>query len=145
MKQFLSQISIILSLLVAFASCTSEKPAEKVFLEVTENNLAGKWELVKLNGSALQPGSYVHIEFIRKGSEFIITQNVDSFENGTHESTGRFNIVFEDGYGYVLYGTYNHEEGLWAHAYIVSELTSDSFKMIAKDDPAYVQEFSRLN
>lgn len=57
-------------------------------LEVTNNNIAGTWQLAEWNGAPLAEGSFVYIEFIRKDAKYVMYQNLDSF--GTRKLTGPF-------------------------------------------------------
>lgn len=139
-------ISIITVAMLAFisASCNTEEPVVVEYLDVNVSNIAGSWELVEWNGSALHSGTYVFLDLVRKDKTYIMYHNMDSFVDIPHKTTGRFYIDTDPELGAIIRGEYDHDSGDWAHRYIVLELTADSMKWVAKDDPEYVQIYKRI-
>lgn len=130
----------VFSAVVLAVSCAKEAPVVN-YLEVTPNNIAGEWQLVEWNGTSLNEGTYMYLDLVRKDKKFTIYQNFDSMGRLPHVVTGNFNIVVD--IDAVIKGKYDHDEGLWAHDYIVRDLTKDSMTWIAADDPTFVQKFVR--
>ena len=85
MKRFL-RFAALLSALALLGACDDDMYVTP--LEVTNNNIAGTWQLAEWNGAPLAEGSFVYIEFIRKDAKYVMYQNLDSF--GTRKLTGRF-------------------------------------------------------
>ena len=126
-------------------SCT-EKTVENVeYLDVNANNISGKWELVEWNGSSLTEGTYVYLNIVRNDRTYTMYQNLDSFTNVPHVVTGSYFIEYHPELGAILRGNYDHDSGDWAHRYIVKDLTADQMYWVAKDDPAFVQKFIRVD
>jgi hypothetical protein len=147
----LKSFVVVLATLILAASCSKEEPVIE-YLDVTANNIAGSWKLVKWNGEDLKDGSYFYIDFVRADKLFTIYQNFDSMSDYPHEVTGRFNLENELRYNpdiddvedvSLIHGMYDYDEGFWAHKYEVRKLTSDSMEWVAKDDPTFVQQFVR--
>jgi len=63
MKRFL-RFAALLSALALLGACDDDMYVTP--LEVTNNNIAGTWQLAEWNGAPLAEGSFVYIEFIRK-------------------------------------------------------------------------------
>lgn len=143
MKRIRSIIAVVL-LAFAAAACHKEKPVVVEYLDVNVSNIAGSWELVEWNGSALHPGTYVFLDIVRKDKTYTMYHNMDSFSDIPHKTTGRFYIETDPALGAIIRGEYDHDSGDWAHRYIVLELTADSMKWVAKDDPEYVQIYKRI-
>ena len=108
------------------------------------NNISGSWELVEWNGAPLQQGTYVFLDIVRKDNTYTIYQNVDSFSDMPHTVTGKFFLETDPALGAIIRGNYDHDSGDWAHRYIVLELTKDSMKWVAKDNPEYIQVYKRI-
>ena len=125
------------------ASCTKEKPVVE-YLDVTPNSISGSWELVLLNDSELQEGTYLYLDFVRKDRTFAIYQNFDSMSDYPHVVTGEFNIEMDVELGAIIRGIYDYDEGFWAHEYEVNNLTESSMEWVATDDPSFVQKFKRI-
>ena len=70
-------------------------------------------------------------------------QNLDSFGDIPHETTGEFNILTQQGQS-IIQGKYDHDGGLWAHDYIVSALTATTMTWTAVGEPTNIQKFERL-
>lgn len=83
MKRFL-RFAALLSALALLGACDDDMYVTP--LEVTNNNIAGTWQLAEWNGAPLAEGSFVYIEFIRKDAKYVMYQNLDSF--GTRKLTG---------------------------------------------------------
>lgn len=82
MKRFL-RFAALLSALALLGACDDDMYVTP--LEVTNNNIAGTWQLAEWNGAPLAEGSFVYIEFIRKDAKYVMYQNLDSF--GTRKLT----------------------------------------------------------
>ena len=100
---------------------------------------------MKLNGNALEEGTFMNIELVRNDETFTIVQNFDSFQDIPHTVTGRYSLTIEVERGAVIDGVYDHDAGFWSHRYVISDLTVDSMVWTAYDSPEYVQEFRRID
>ncbi len=139
------KILITAALTALMVSCT-EKPVETIeYLDVNANNISGKWELVQWNGSSLTEGTYVYLDIIRNDRTYTMYQNMDSFTNVPHVVTGSYYIEYDSELGAIIRGNYDHDSGDWAHRYIVKDLTADQMYWVAKDDPAFIQKFIRVD
>ena len=127
--------------------CQKETAEPKdMYLEVTPNNLAGKWQLVEFNGEPLIGGTYFYIEFVRKDRKFTIWQNFDSISSNAHESTGTYNILEDIELGAIIVGKYEYNASQWSHKYEVNDLTSDSMTwVVAYEEKVHVQKFVRVD
>ena len=119
------------------------QPQEE-YLDVNANNISGSWELVEWNGAALASGTYVFIDIVRNDRTYTMYQNVDSFGNVPHVVTGSYFLETDPELGAIIRGNYDHDSGDWAHRYIVKELTAEKMTWVAKDDPGFIQKFSRV-
>ena len=137
--------SLITAAVVALSciACVNDEPVVIEYLEVNANNLSGSWELVEWNGAPLQQGTYVFLNIVRKDNTYTMYQNVDSFSDMPHTVTGKFFLETDPALGAIIRGNYDHDSGEWAHRYIVLELTKDSMKWVAKDNPDYVQIYKK--
>ena len=141
----LKSILAMLAFAVLAIACQKEQSGTQVeYLDVTPNNISGKWKLVEWNGEPLAGGTYFYIEFVRKDRTFTIWQNFDSMGQMPHEVTGEYNVI-KDYQGSYLRGMYDNAEGYWAHDYYVLDLTATSMTMVALDDETFVQKFIRVN
>ena len=140
MKVFKS-ISVMFAALILAVACDKENAPVIEYLDVTPNNIAGEWKLVEWNGSPLDSNTYFYVEFIRKDLEFVIYQNFDSIGELPHKVEG--NYAIENELGAVIIGKYKYDGGFWSHDYEVKNLTKDSMKWVAVDEPSFVQKFER--
>ena len=139
------KIFITAALALIMASCT-EKPVETIeYLEVNAHNISGKWELVQWNGSSLAEGTYIYLDIVRNDKTYTMYQNMDSFTNVPHVVTGSYTIYTDPELGAIIRGSYDHDNGEWAHRYIVKSLTANEMVWIAKDDATYVQTYVRVD
>ena len=113
-------------------------------LEVNTNNISGKWELVEWNGAPMAEGTYVYMD-IERGKTYTMYQNMDSFTNIPHVITGSYNLATDPELGAVIRGSYDHDNGDWAHRYIIKDLYANEMLWVAKDDPAFTQKFRRVS
>ena len=144
MKKILTFISIIA---MAFASMSCEKEQHDIQpepLEVNTNNISGKWELVEWNGAPMAEGTYVYMD-IERGKTYTMYQNLDSFSNIPHVITGSYNLATDPELGAIIRGSYDHDNGDWAHRYIIKDLYENEMYWVAKDDPAFTQKFRRVS
>lgn len=140
-KKLLAVAAVVLSAV----SCRPDDHVPAVeYLEVNANNISGSWELVEWNGSPLQSGTYVFVNFVRNDRTYQMWQNLDSFQNVPHKVTGSFFLETDPEYGAIIRGNYDHDSGDWAHRYIIKDLTKDSMVWVAKDDSEYVQKYHRV-
>lgn len=114
-------------------------------LEVNAHNLSGKWMLEAWNDVLLEEGTYVYLDIVRDDRTYTIYQNLDSFSNVPHVITGSYHIDVDPELGAVIRGNYDHDNGDWAHRYIVTSLTEKTMAWTAKDDPEYTQYFKRVD
>jgi hypothetical protein len=113
-------------------------------LEVNTNNISGKWELVEWNGAPMAEGTYVYME-IERGKTYTMYQNLDSFSNIPHVITGSYNLATDPELGAIIRGSYDHDNGDWAHRYIIRDLYENEMLWVAKDDPSFTQKFRRVS
>lgn len=113
-------------------------------LEVNTNNISGKWELVEWNGAPMAEGTYVYMD-IERGKTYTMYQNLDSFTNIPHVITGSYNLATDPELGAVIRGSYDHDNGDWAHRYIIKDLYENEMLWVAKDDPSFTQKFRRVS
>lgn len=139
-------LMLLASVVLTFAvSCEKHDAEPQIeYLEVNANNLSGQWELTEWNGAPLKEGTYVYLDIIRKDKKYVMYQNLDSYADVPHTVTGSFNIDTDPMLGAVIRGNYDHDSGDWAHRYIVKELTKESMLWIAKDNPEFVQRYTRI-
>ena len=112
-------------------------------LEVNTNNISGKWELVEWNGAPMAEGTYVYMD-IERGKTYTMYQNLDSFKNIPHVITGSYNLAADPELGAIIRGSYDHDNGDWAHRYIIKDLYENEMLWVAKDNPAFTQKFARI-
>lgn len=113
-------------------------------LEVNTNNISGKWELVEWNGAPMAEGTYVYMD-IERGKTYTMYQNLDSFTNIPHVITGSYNLATDPELGAIIRGSYDHDNGDWAHRYIIKALYENEMLWVAKDAPAFTQKFRRVS
>jgi hypothetical protein len=113
-------------------------------LEVNTNNISGKWELVEWNGAPMAEGTYVYME-IERGKTYTMYQNLDSFSNIPHVITGSYNLATDPELGAIIRGSYDHDNGDWAHRYIIRDLYDNEMLWVAKDHPSFTQKFRRVS
>ena len=112
-------------------------------LEVNTNNISGKWELVEWNGAPMAEGTYVYMD-LERGKTYTMYQNLDSFSNIPHVITGSYNLATDPELGAIIRGSYDHDNGDWAHRYIIKDLYENEMLWVAKDNPAFTQKFARI-
>ena len=128
-------------------SCEKEDsrlPVEEQ-LEVTANNISGKWELVSWNGKKLADGTYVYLDIVRNDKTYTMYQNMDSFTNVPHVLTGSYHLSTDVELGAIIRGTYDHDSGEWSHRYIIQSLTANEMFWVATDDLSFSQKFVRVD
>jgi hypothetical protein len=138
----------VLMLAVCLASSCDKNgldDTQEVYLEVNANNISGKWELVEANGSALVEGMFVYLEIVRNDRTFTLYQNHNGFVDDARIMTGSYNLDTDPELGAIIRGVYDHDSGDWDHRYIIKDLTATKMTWIAKDDPSYIQVFSRID
>ena len=136
----LSAVAAIVSV-----SCGQVDPDTKEqTLEVTAHNISGKWMLETWNNVQLEEGTYVYLDIVRNDRTYTMYQNFDSFSNAPHIITGSYHIDTDPELGAIIRGNYDHDSGDWAHRYIVTSLTADDMVWTAKDDPEYIQHYTRV-
>ena len=113
-------------------------------LEVNTNNISGKWELVEWHGAHMAEGTYVYMD-IERGKTYTMYQNLDSFSDIPHVITGSYNLATDPELGAIIRGSYDHDNGDWAHRYIIKDLYENEMLWVAKDDPAFTQKFCRVS
>ena len=143
MKKILILISIIV---LSAVSCEKHTlPEEPQQLEVNAHNISGQWTLVEWNGMHMAEGTYVYLDIVRNDKTYTMYQNMDSFTNVPHVVTGSYTIYTDPELGAIIRGSYDHDNGEWAHRYIVKSLTANEMVWIAKDDATYVQTYVRAD
>ena len=135
--------------LLAFAALSCDKndlsePVEEL-LEVNANNLSGKWQLSEWDGNVLAEGTYVYLDIVRNGQTYTMYQNMDSFSNVPHVITGKYTLFTDPEMGTIIRGSYDHDNGEWAHRYMIQSLTADEMFWVATDDLSFSQKFVRVD
>ena len=143
MNRFKTLLTVLSVMLISVA-CEEDKAPAVEYLDVNANNISGSWELVEWDGSAVQPGTYVFINFVRNDKTFQMWQNLDSFQNVPHKVTGRYFLETDPEAGAIIRGMYDYDSGDWAHRYIIKDLTVDSMTWVAKDNHEYIQKFQKV-
>lgn len=144
----MKRILNLMMLLAAFAAVSCELVDDggdqELFLEVNANNISGQWELMQWNDAFLNEGTYVFIDIVRNDRTYTMYQNIDSFKDVPHKVTGSYYLEVDPAVGAVIRGNYDHDSGDWAHRYIITDLTNSKMTWTAKDDPTFVQIWSRV-
>ncbi len=143
MKRLLKIVLLLCSVFVW--ACNDDSQPVEPSLNVTANNLAGTWRLATWHDEPLAEGSFVYIEFVRKGQTFKLYQNLDSFRPVM--KSGRFSITTDEKLGAaVLSGDYDHSlNATWAHRYVVRDLTKTSMTWIVTTDEDDVTVYERCD
>ena len=139
MKNWLKLMALALVSLAA-VSCNEPDLAPTLKLDVTPNNIAGEWKLVKFEGAALADGSYVYLDIKRKNREFVEFQNVNNPYGIAR--TGAYNIYTDEMHGAVIRGEYDYSVGPWAYRYKV-QLYRDTMIWTALNDESVVCVYER--
>ncbi len=124
-----------------FVACDEPIDTTVPTLKVTPYNLDGSWKLESLSGNQLASGTYVYL-VLDSRSTFEIYDNTSSMYPTLF--TGKFELEEDWRVGDVISGTYDYEQGAWAHQYVVTDLYKESMVWTAKDDSTYVQKFVRV-
>ena len=146
----MNKITKLLTLaLLAFAALSCDKndlsePVEEL-LEVNANNLSGKWQLFEWDGNFLAEGTYVYLDIVRNGQTYTMYQNMDSFSNVPHVIIGKYTLTTDPELGTIIRGSYDHDNGEWAHRYMIQSLTADEMFWVATDDLSFSQKFVRVD
>ena len=135
-------------LLASFAAVSCELVDDggdqELLLEVNANNISGQWQLILWNDASLNEGTYVYIDIVRNDRTYTMYQNIDSFKDVPHKVTGSYYLEIDPAVGALIRGNYDHDSGDWAHRYIITDLTNSKMTWTAKDDPTFVQIWSRV-
>ena len=135
--------------LSAFAAVSCELVEDggiqEPLLEVNANNISGQWQLKQWNENTLNDDTYVYIDIVRNDRTYTMYQNIDSFKDVPHKVTGSYYIEVDPAIGAVIRGNYDHDSGDWAHRYIITDLSRTKMVWTAKDDPAFVQIWNRVD
>lgn len=143
----ITKILVLVFMAVASMACNKiDDPQDngREPLEINTNNISGKWELVEWNGAPMAEGTYVYMD-IERGKTYTMYQNLDSFTNIPHVITGSYNLATDPELGAVIRGSYDHDNGDWAHRYIIKDLYENEMLWVAKDDPSFTQKFRRVS
>ena len=143
----ITKILALAFMAVASMACNKiDDPQDKAPepLEVNTNNISGKWELVEWNGAPMAEGTYVYMD-IERGKTYTMYQNLDSFSNIPHVITGSYNLATDPELGAIIRGSYDHDNGDWAHRYIIKDLYENEMLWVAKDDASFTQKFRRVS
>ena len=143
----LKSILAMFAVAILAIACQKEPSGPQVeYLDVTPNNISGKWQLVEWDGQPLSEGTYFYIEIVRKDRKYTIWQNFDSIQENAHEVTGVYNIETDVELGAIIRGKYDFDGGLWAYDYEVNDLTSNSMTWVAIDNnDSFTQKFVRVS
>lgn len=147
MNGFKRYFAFFLVAAVTAVSCNKNdlsEPQEEQ-LEVNANNISGKWMLVEWNNAPLVEGTYVYLEILRNEKTYTLYQNLDSFAGVPHVITGSYYLYNDVESGAVIRGNYDYDRGDWSDRYVISSLTATKMVWTGKNDPSFVQEFSRVD
>ena len=145
MKKILTLISVIA---LAFAASSCEKVDDNPQpqqLEVNAHNISGQWQLLEWNGDNLAEGTYVYLDIVRNDKTYTMYQNMDSFTNVPHVITGSYFLSTDVELGAIIRGSYDHDNGEWAHRYNIISLTANEMFWVATDDLTFSQKFVRVD
>ena len=145
MKKILTLISVIA---LAFAASSCEKVDDNPQpqqLEVNAHNISGQWQLLEWNGEYLAEGTYVYLDIVRNDKTYTMYQNMDSFTNVPHVITGSYFLSTDVELGAIIRGSYDHDNGEWAHRYNIISLTANEMFWVATDDLTFSQKFVRVD
>ena len=145
MKKILTLISVIA---LAFAASSCEKVDDNPQpqqLEVNAHNISGQWQLLEWNGDNLAEGTYVYLDIVRNDTTYTMYQNMDSFTNVPHVITGSYFLSTDVELGAIIRGSYDHDNGEWAHRYNIISLTANEMFWVATDDLSFSQKFVRVD
>ena len=145
MKKILTLISVIA---LAFAASSCEKVDDNPQpqqLEVNAHNISGQWQLLEWNGEYLAEGTYVYLDIVRNDKTYTMYQNMDSFTNVPHVITGSYFLSTDVELGAIIRGSYDHDNGEWAHRYNIISLTANEMIWVATDDLTFSQKFVRVD
>ena len=144
MNRFLNGISAVIAVLCActFISCDGKEDIPVIeYKDVTANNLRGEWEQVSINGEPMKEGTFFHITFITKDTEYVIEHNLSSSSSSSYIEKGVFGIETDDN-GALIRGI-NVVFQNWSQKYYVRDLTDSSMKWVGKTD-GEVKIFRRI-
>ena len=119
------------------------EPAEEV-LDVTANNIRGKWQLVEVNGAELNDATYMYLD-INRDYTYTMYQNMDSFSDIPRELTGRYNFEEVPLVGMQIRGNYDYSGKEWSTRYIISYLTASTMVWTDYKDASRTQKFVRVD
>ncbi len=141
----LLKYAFILSVLALAASCVKPDPDMfQEYLDVTPNNIRGKWQMISWSGQALPEGTYFYMELLRKDKEYTIYENLADPSPDTPE-TGRYNISLDPNLGAVIRGMKDYSYGSeWTFQYVVTDLTEDMMTWTVVGNPEDVSVFKRI-
>ena len=132
--------------MVFAASCTKVNPKDESeqLLEVNSSNLHGNWSLETVNGAPVAEGTFFYIEFDRSGDKFQIWENLTSIPSTYNHSEGTFKLYTDPELGVYIRGIDNVKQE-WNDMYIVKELSRNHMVWWGKNDPSFIQTFTRID
>ena len=145
MKRILNLIMFLSAFAAVSCELVEDGGIQEPLLEVNANNISGQWQLKQWNENTLNDDTYVYIDIVRNDRTYTMYQNIDSFKDVSHRITGSYYIEVDPAIGAVIRGNYDHDSGDWAHRYIITDLTRSKMVWTAKDDPAFVQIWNRVD
>lgn len=145
MKRILNLIMFLSAFAAVSCELVEDGGIQEPLLEVNANNISGQWQLKQWNENTLNDDTYVYIDIVRNDRTYTMYQNIDSFKDVPHRITGSYYIEVDPAIGAVIRGNYDHDSGDWAHRYIITDLTRSKMVWTAKDDPAFVQIWNRVD
>ena len=144
MKRILNFMMLLASFAAVSCELVDDGGDQELLLEVNANNISGQWQLILWNDAFLNEGTYVYIDIVRNDRTYTMYQNIDSFKDVPHKVTGSYYLEIDPAVGALIRGNYDHDSGDWAHRYIITDLTNSKMTWTAKDDPTFVQIWSRV-
>lgn len=144
MKRILNFMMLLASFAAVSCELVDDGGDQELLLEVNANNISGQWQLILWNDASLNEGTYVYIDIVRNDRTYTMYQNIDSFKDVPHKITGSYYLEVDPAVGALIRGNYDHDSGDWAHRYIITDLTNSKMTWTAKDDPTFVQIWSRV-
>lgn len=146
----MNRLKVLFAVLAfAFMMVSCEKPNDGMepaeeLLEVTANNIMGKWQLVEVNGAELLDGTYMYMD-INRDFTYTMYQNTDSFSDVPRELTGEYNFDEVPLVGMLIRGKYDYSGKEWSSRYIISHLTRTTMIWVDSNDAARTQKFVKVD
>lgn len=135
----LFKMMTLFTLLLCFISCNDDEDLQEKPMEVNYASIAGTWRLIEWNNEKMDEPRYSYITFERKAEEgkrsYKIYTNLNSAVSEC--ISGAFELDTDEEERNIITGTYDYTlstDDEWEHAYIITDLNSETMTWIAEDD-----------